>query len=187
MRSMLDAQIVKEFEKYLGLLIMGGKNKANNFKNFQKRIVKWDTGQKEKFILKAGREVLIKTITQAIPTYSMSLIKLPKGLCNDINSVLAKYWWGQTSNEKKIHWINWKWLCDPKKNGGMGFQDINAFNLATFAKQAWRLLNQQYSLFFRAYKANIFVHVLSWKPSQAAICCMCGEACCRLKRLFQKG
>lgn len=44
MRSMLDAQIVKEFEKYLGLLIMGGKNKANNFKNFQKRIVKWDTG-----------------------------------------------------------------------------------------------------------------------------------------------
>ena len=145
MCSMLNAQIVTEFEKYLGLLIVGGKNKVNTFKNLQERIAK------------RGREVLIKTIAQAIPTYSMNLFKLPKGLCNDINSILAKYWWGKTNNEKKIHWINWKRLSNPKKKGGMGFQDINSFNLAMLAKQAWRLLNQKNSLFFRVYKARYFL------------------------------
>ena len=48
-------------------------------------------GWKEKTISKAGREVLIKTMTQTIPTYSMSIFKLPTKMCDDINSVSAKY------------------------------------------------------------------------------------------------
>ena len=47
---------------------------------------------KEKFISKAGREILIKIIAQAIPTYSMSLSKIPKVVGDSINSTLAKYW-----------------------------------------------------------------------------------------------
>ena len=155
-RCMLNARIVSEFEKYLGLPMVGGKNKMSTFKDLWEKIAKRVTGWKEKFISKAGREVLIKTIAQAIPTYSMSLFKLPRGLCNDINSIIAKYWWGQTSNENKIHWINWQRLYGPKKKGGMSFRDINAFNLALLAKQAWRLIHQQNSLFFRVYKTQYF-------------------------------
>ena len=110
--------------------MVGGKNKVNTFKELRERIAKRVTGWKEKTISKAGREVLIKSIAQVISTYSMSLFKLPKNLCNDINSIIAKYWWGQMSDEKKVHWINWKRLCDLKKKGGMGFRDIYAFNLA---------------------------------------------------------
>ena len=60
-------------------------------------------GWKEKFISKAGREILIKIVTQSIPTYTMGIFKIPKTLFDIINSTLAKYWWGQTKNEKKIH------------------------------------------------------------------------------------
>ena len=113
-----------EFEKYLGLPMVEGKNKVNIFKELRERIAKRVTGWKEKFTSKAGRKVQIKSVAQAIPMYSMSLFKLPKGLCNDINSIITKYWWRQMSNKKKIHLINWKRLCDPKKKGGMGFRDI---------------------------------------------------------------
>ena len=58
-------------------------------------------GWKEKYISKAGREVFIKTVVQTILTYSMSIFRIPKVVCDGINSVLAKYWWGQTRNEKK--------------------------------------------------------------------------------------
>lgn len=133
-RRMFDAQVVTEVEKYLGLV--GGMNNVSTFKDLWERIAKRVMGWKEKFNSKAREEVLIKTIAQVIPIYSMSLFQLLKMLCNDINSIMEKYQWGQTSNENKIHWINQKWLCNSKKSGGMGFRDIHTFNLAMLAKQA---------------------------------------------------
>ena len=53
-------------------------------------------GWKEKYISKIGREILIKTIAQAILTYSISIFRIPKAVCDGINLVLTKYWWGQT-------------------------------------------------------------------------------------------
>ena len=111
-----------------------GKSMANTFKDLQVKISKRVIGWKEKFISKTSQEILIKTVAQVILTYSMSLFKLPKTMCDTINSSLAKYWWGQIKDEKKIHWINWKKLCYSKSKGGMGSRDINAFNLAMLAK-----------------------------------------------------
>lgn len=90
-------------EQYLGLPMVGGKSKVNTFRDLQERITKQVMGWKEKYTSKSGREVLIKTLAQAILKYSMSLFKLPMTLCDIINSTLAKYWWGQTKEEKKTH------------------------------------------------------------------------------------
>ena len=155
-QHMLGARIMEDCEKYLGLPMVGGKSKINTFRELHEKINKRVFGWKEKFISKVGREVLIKTVAQAIPTYSMGIFKLPKALCDSINSILAKYWWGQTKDEKKIHWINWKKLCTVKANGGMGFRNIQAFNMAMLAKQAWRLFHNTHSLFYRVYKSRYF-------------------------------
>lgn len=100
---MLGAQVTMDFDKYLGLLMVGGKSKVNTFKELQEKITKRVMRWKEKNISKVGREVLIKNVAQAIPTYSMNLFKIPKTICDGINSALSKYWWGQARNEKKIH------------------------------------------------------------------------------------
>ena len=116
-QQMLGARVMSECEKYLGLPMLSGKSKVGTFKELQEKITKRVLGWKEKFISKAGREILIKTVAQAIPTYSMNLFKLPRSICDSINSLVARYWWGQNREERKIHWINWRKLCTSKKKG----------------------------------------------------------------------
>ena len=43
-----------------------------------------------------------------------------------------------------------------KKSGDMGIRDIQAFNLALLAKQAWRLIHNTHTLFYRFYKSRYF-------------------------------
>ena len=102
-QGMMGARIMENCEKYLGLPMMGGKAKINTFKDLGEKITRRVMGWKEKYIYKAGREIIIKTVAQAIPTYIMRIFKIPKALCDTVNSTLAKYWWGQTKDGKKIY------------------------------------------------------------------------------------
>ena len=86
----------------------------------------------------------------------MSIFKIPQALCDSINSIVANYWWGQSKDEKKIHWTNWKKLCTNKERGAVRFRDIQAFNLAMLAKQTWHLIHNTRSLFYRVYKSKYF-------------------------------
>ena len=100
--------------------------------------------------------MLIKSVAQAIPTYSMSCFKLPRGLCIHINSLLRNFWWGSSEGKKKTCWVSWDNLVKPKFFGGLGFRDIELFNLALLAKQAWRILQDGSSLSACILKAEYF-------------------------------
>ena len=93
-QGMIGARIMENCEKYLGLPMVGEKSKLNTFKELGEKIIRRVLGWKEKYISKVGREILIKTVAQAISTYSMGILKIPKALCDTINSTLAKHWWG---------------------------------------------------------------------------------------------
>ena len=45
-------------------------------------------GWKEKLLSQAGKEVVIKAVVQSIPTYSMSVFRLPIGLLKDIEAII---------------------------------------------------------------------------------------------------
>jgi len=82
------------YEKYLGLPAFIGQSRISTFNGIKGRIWQQINGWKEKFLSHAGKEILIKVVLQAIPTYTMSVFQLPKTLCHDINSMMAKFWWG---------------------------------------------------------------------------------------------
>ena len=113
-------------------------------------------GWKGKLLSRAGEEILIKAVAQSIPTYTISVFQLTLKLCDELDAMCAKFWWGQVRDERKIHWQRWEKLTRSKKEGGMGFRDLRAFDLAMLAKQGWRLLNDDSSLVYQCLKARYF-------------------------------
>ncbi|XP_031121072.1 uncharacterized protein LOC116024317 [Ipomoea triloba] len=96
------------------------------------RIVNWGN----RFLSRAGREVLLKTVLQSIPNYAMNVFLLPKGLCCEVERVMNSFWWGCERRERGgIRWSTWGDLCKPKKFGGMGFRRVREMNLAMLGKQ----------------------------------------------------
>ena len=43
-------------------------------------------------LLRAGKGVLIKVVAQSIPIYTMGVFQLPVKLCDELNSICAKFW-----------------------------------------------------------------------------------------------
>ena len=72
---------------------------------------------------------------------------------------MRNFWWGQKNEENKIVWVSWRRMCKSNFYGGMGFRNLQAFNLAMLAKQGWRILTNTNSLMARLYKAKYFPHV----------------------------
>jgi hypothetical protein len=82
-------------EKYLGMPTDLGKCKNGSFKFLRDRIWKYIQGWMEQILSYGGKEVLIKSVAQSIPTFSMSVFKLPRGLCQYLDSVIRDFWWGK--------------------------------------------------------------------------------------------
>jgi hypothetical protein len=119
-----------------------------------KRIQGW----KEKLLSKAGKEILIKGVAQAIPTYAMSSFDVTKTLCDEIRTMVFRFWWAKTDRDNSMHWMAWELLCSRKKKGGLGFRDLHMFNLAMLARQGWRLIENPDLLCAQILKAKYFLN-----------------------------
>ena len=160
MLQILGVKEVVKFESYLGLPTLIGRDKYNTFAYLKDRVWKKLQGWKGMLLSRAGKEILIKVVAQSIPTYTMSVFLLPLKLCDELNSLCAKFWWGQVGNERKIHWKSWDKLSTSKKEGGMGFQDLRAFNLAMLDKQGWQMIQGNDSLLHKCFKARYFPQLM---------------------------
>ena len=152
----LNFKAVEGHEKYLGLPTYIGGSKKRIFQIIQERVRKKLKGWKEMFLSFAGREVLIKAIAQAIPTYAMQCFAIPVSILEEIEQVCRNFFWGQRKEERKIPWVAWEKTCLSKDGGGLGMRNLRAFNKALLAKQAWRILTNPNSLMAKTLRQKYF-------------------------------
>uniref|UniRef100_A0A803P654 Reverse transcriptase zinc-binding domain-containing protein n=1 Tax=Cannabis sativa TaxID=3483 RepID=A0A803P654_CANSA len=93
----------------------------------RKEIQSWEG----RFLSKAGKEFLIKTVEQSLPSYAMNVFLLPMDTYQEMEQLMCKFWWqASAKNNKGIHWKSWERLTIHKSKGGMGFRNLRDFNLS---------------------------------------------------------
>ena len=90
----LKVKEVEKFDSYVGLPTLIGRRKYDTFAFLKERVWKKMQGWKGKLLSRVGKEVLIKTVAQSIPTYTMGVFQLPRKLCDELDAMCARFWWG---------------------------------------------------------------------------------------------
>ncbi|XP_072088190.1 uncharacterized protein [Arachis hypogaea] len=148
--------------KYLGLPAYWGRSTAGVLTWIEEKVLNKLEGWKEKLLSQAGKEILIKAVIQAIPAYAMNVIKLPKYFCQRLSSKIAKFWWASSGKERGIHWKKWSSITKSKRDGGLGFKDLECQNVAHLAKQAWRAMKNPNAIWVQVLKAVYFPNSNFW-------------------------
>jgi hypothetical protein len=105
-KQLLEIQRETMNEKYLGLPDHVGRDRVQTFAYLKDRISKRIQGWKEKLLSWAGKEVFIKAVAQTIPTFAMGCFDLTKSLCDQISSMICRYWWNQQEGTHKVNWLS---------------------------------------------------------------------------------
>lgn len=143
--------------RYLGLPFLVGRSKKKVFNFIKERVAKKIQSWSSKTLSRGGKTVLIKNVAQTIPSYCMSCFKIPKTLCQEIERLMNAYWWSSNSNlSKGIKWLAWEKMGVAKSKGGLGFRNLNGFNMALLGKHCWNFISNPLSLVARVYKAKYY-------------------------------
>ncbi|XP_042972813.1 uncharacterized protein LOC122304620 [Carya illinoinensis] len=107
------------------------------------------------------REILQEAGDDSLGVYGKylglpTMIGRSKKLSRELNSMLARFWWNDNKEGRGIHWRGWGLMGNNKKEGGMGFRDIDNFNKAMLAKQEWMLQTSVDSLAARIFKEKYY-------------------------------
>lgn len=140
MIDVLNMRLVDKHDKYLGIPSLAGRSKRVVFRELLDRVWKKLQGWKEKLLSRTGKEILLKAVIQASPTYLMGVYKIPSSVIQEIHAAMARFWWGQKGGGWPMYWVSWAKLCTTKCVGGMGFKDLSVFNDALLGRQFLRIM-----------------------------------------------
>lgn len=134
-----------------------GRNISAVFGYLKERLRDVIKGWDKKMLSKGGKEILLKTVAQALPNYAMSIFLLPQQLSLELERLMTRFWWKSYINKDKgITWLSWDRMSSSMTNGGMGFRKLREFNITLVGKQGWRLITNENSLVSRIFKARYY-------------------------------
>lgn len=97
-------------------------------------------GWKSKHLSFAGRTTLIRSVTSTVPAYIMRLFLLPVSLCNKLDRLTRRFFWGIIEGKDRFLTLRaWDVICTPKSVGGAGLRKARDLNVAYITKLGWQL------------------------------------------------
>lgn len=165
---------MKKNSIYLGNSLILGRNKSKEFARLNDRIQARLEAWQSKLFSKAGKTTLIKVVVQAIPVYTMSTFKVSKGICDDLDAMVRRFWWGTKSSFNRFLALKpWKEICQCKERGGLGFKQFKDINSALLSKLGWLMAKGDNRLWVevlrKKYLKGNFFFACNWKKGDLMV------------------
>ncbi|KAK3231055.1 hypothetical protein Dsin_002936 [Dipteronia sinensis] len=91
---------------YLGLTLGARPCSKSFWLTLVNKVKNWLAPWKRKFLSKSGRVVLIKSVLSSIPTYNMSVFKIPISIVNMIEKIQQSFLWGAEIEKRKLNAVD---------------------------------------------------------------------------------
>lgn len=135
----------------------------------------------------AGRAQLVNVVLLNMHGYWASMFFLPKKVIEQVVAMCRNYLWtGQVSSSKPAP-IAWDLVCRSRKEGGLGFKESAAWNLALLGKYVWCIASKADNLWVK-WVNHVYLRGQDWKtyspPSSAS---WYWKNLCKVKDVFREG
>lgn len=105
---------------------------------FNSKLVGW----KGNLLSQDGKVTLLNIFIYNLPTYSLSLFKIPAKYADIIERIKHNFICSSMEETKIISLISWDQLCNPKSRGGLGIRPIKYLNKTLLANKIWRMYGE---------------------------------------------
>lgn len=72
----------------------------------------------------AGRFTFAQSVLLTIPNYFMQTMRIPIGICEEIEGLARRFIWGSNSRKQKRALVDWNSMCQPRMHGGLGIRKL---------------------------------------------------------------
>lgn len=83
------------------------------------KLVPW----KKQYLSSGGRLTLVNSVLDGMPTFLMSLRRMPTVVEKKLNTVRSNFFWEGNADRRKFHLVKWQGMMKGKKGGGMGIRN----------------------------------------------------------------
>eukprot|EP00253_Pinus_taeda_P026822 PITA_26822 len=129
--------------KYLGYWLKPTSQKITDWvwlvSKIEKRLSCWS----HRYLSRAGRLILIKSVLEATPVFWMAMAWIPRNILAKLQQLCNRYLWTGHQDKRTFAWIGWHKIALPKKWGGWGLKELPSFAMALAGKMGWALLTSQ--------------------------------------------
>ena len=89
----LHMKTIPQNANYLGAPLFSTRSRSKDFKFLQERLESKLLGWRCKSLSWAGRNTLIKSVAQALPSYTFSSFDVSVKVCDKLDSITKRFWW----------------------------------------------------------------------------------------------
>ncbi|XP_056690588.1 uncharacterized protein [Spinacia oleracea] len=96
-----------------------------------------------------ARMQLINAVLLSIHMYWSQIYILPKSVLKEITKICRSFLWSGQAYSSKPSYIAWEQTCCDKNQGGLGFRNVEVWNVANLGKYVWAVANKQDNIWIK--------------------------------------